>query len=363
MTRRVLLLRPQELQGLVTMKEAIDIVEQGYREARQYPAISAPRRRVHSPDGVRVSNFPGGVHGLGVIGTGERPDKLNKGGENQTKEFRGYPVHLVHDSNTGQLLSIMIGEVDEKTLGFTSVMALRTAATSGIGFRHLPRQNVKIAGLYGSAGQAANQLLALLTERRSITKVKVYSRDPDNRRNFAEKYSKRFNVEIVPVETPEEVIKGSGVVHCATNTSVPLFDGNLLEPGQHVTGMIGSNVQLVKSGYRSSRRREIDDRTAERADLIVCNLRETILTEEPGDLHEPIEKGLINFEDIYELGELGTDLCPGRTSDEQITYHKNTNGNGVADLGIAMRAYELAKEDERGTWLEFAEPGDLPQAI
>ena len=61
MTRRVLLLRPHELQGLVTMQEAIDIVEQGYREARSYPAISAPRRRVHSLEGVRVSNFPGGI--------------------------------------------------------------------------------------------------------------------------------------------------------------------------------------------------------------------------------------------------------------------------------------------------------------
>ena len=59
MTRRVLLLRPEELQGLVSMKEAIDIVEQGYREALSYPAIAAPRRRVHSPGGVRVSNFPG----------------------------------------------------------------------------------------------------------------------------------------------------------------------------------------------------------------------------------------------------------------------------------------------------------------
>ncbi|MFT5440263.1 MAG: alanine dehydrogenase [Alphaproteobacteria bacterium] len=362
MTRRVLLLRPEELQGLVTMRDAIDIVEMGYREARAYPAISAPRRRVHSPAGVRVSNFPGGVHGLGVIGAGERPDKLNKGGDSQTKEMRGFPVHLVHDSNTGHLLSIMIGEVDEKTLGFTSVMALRTAATSGIGFRYLPRQNIKIAGLFGSAGQAANQLLALLTERRSITKVKVYSRDANNRRAFADKYSRLFNVEIEPVDSPEKVVRGSDVVHCATNTSVPLFDGNLLEPGQHVTGIIGSNIQLVRSGYRSTVRREIDDRTAERADLIVCNLRETIMTEQPGDLYEPIEQGLIEFEDIYELGELGTDLCPGRTSDDQITYHKNTNGNGVADLGISMRAYELAKEDGRGMWLDFPEPEDLPQA-
>lgn len=363
MTRRVLLLRPEELQGLVPMKDAIDVVEQGYREAQKYPAISAPRRRVHSPGGVRVSNFPGGVHGLGVIGTGERPDKLNKGGSNQTKEFRGQPVHLVHDSNTGQLLSIMVGEVDEKSLGYTSVMALRTAATSGVGFRYLPRKDVTTAGLFGSAGQAANQLLALLTERRTISKVKVFSREQKNRRHFAEKYSKKFNVEIIPVDNPKEVINGSDVIHCATNTSVPLFDGEWLEPGQHITGIVGSNVQLVKSGYRSSRRREIDDKSAERADVIVCNLRETIKVEEPGDLFDPLEGGLINFEDIYELGELGTDKCSGRTDECQITYHKNTNGNGVADLGISMLAYRLAKEDKRGTWLEFAEPEDLPQAL
>jgi ornithine cyclodeaminase/alanine dehydrogenase-like protein (mu-crystallin family) len=126
--------------------------------------------------------------------------------------------------------------------------------------------------------------------------------------------------------------------------------------------MIGSNVQLVRSGYRSARRCEIDDRTAERADLIVCNLRETILVKEPGDLYEPIEKGLIRLEDIRELGELGTEVCPGRTSDDQITCHKNTNGNGVADLGISMRAYERARADGRGTWLSLPEPESLPQA-
>jgi ornithine cyclodeaminase/alanine dehydrogenase-like protein (mu-crystallin family) len=167
----------------------------------------------------------------------------------------------------------------------------------------------------------------------------------------------------VPVSTPEEVVVGVDVVHCATNTSVPLFDGDLLVPGQHVTGMIGSNVQLVRSGYRSSRRREIDDRTAERADLIVCNLRESIMVEEPGDLYEPIEKGLVRLEDIHELGELGTNACPGRTNDDQITYHKNTNGNGVADLGISKRAYELALAGGRGTWVGLPEPEDLPRAL
>jgi hypothetical protein len=41
MTRRVFLLRPEELQGLVTMRDALDIVERGNREARAYP-VSRP---------------------------------------------------------------------------------------------------------------------------------------------------------------------------------------------------------------------------------------------------------------------------------------------------------------------------------
>jgi ornithine cyclodeaminase/alanine dehydrogenase-like protein (mu-crystallin family) len=349
----VLLLRPEELQGLVSMKEAIDIVEQGYREALEFPAMAAPRRRVHSPADVRVSNFPGGVHALGVIGTGTRPDKINPGGDTQTKSFRGYPIHLVHDSNTAHLLAILIGEVDEKTLGYTSVMSLRTAATSGVGFRYLPRHDVEVAGLFGSKGQAANQLLALLTERPSIKRVKVYSRDAGNRRRFAEKYAPLFDVDIIPVDSPRQVVAGAHVIACATNTSVPLFDGDWLKAGQHVTGMIGSNVQLVEAGTRPRRRRELDDRTAARADVIVTNLRESLIIEQHGDLFEPLEQGLITMDDIHELPELITGKCPGRTGDGQITYHKNTNGIGAADLGISMRAYELAKADGRGTVIEL----------
>ncbi len=80
----VLILRPDELQGLVSMRDAIDAIEQGYREAAEFPVINAPRRRVHSPSGVRVSNFPGGVHGLGVIGAQTRAELVRQQESNQT---------------------------------------------------------------------------------------------------------------------------------------------------------------------------------------------------------------------------------------------------------------------------------------
>lgn len=349
----VLILKPADLQGLVSMKEVIDAIEQGYRESTEYPVINGPRRRVHSPAGVRVSNFPGGVHALGVMGAQVRAELVVQEGANQRYDHREHPVHVLHDSTTGQLLAVMFGEIDEKTIGPTSLMAFRTAATSGVGFRHLVRKDARTVGLFGSGGQAANQLLALKTERPSVSHVKVYSRDPENRRHFAEKYGAQFDIEIVPVESPEPLVEGVDVVLCATNTNVELFDGNRLVAGQHVTGIIGSNKQLVEGGFLKKARREIDDNTAVRADVIVTNLKESMVSEEQGDLFGPIAAGLIGIDDVHELGDLATGSHPGRTADDQITYHKNNNGTGVSEMAIAMTAYRRAREEGRGTEIDL----------
>jgi hypothetical protein len=40
---------------VITVSEAINFLEQGYREASEFPLINAPRQRVHSRNGVRIS--------------------------------------------------------------------------------------------------------------------------------------------------------------------------------------------------------------------------------------------------------------------------------------------------------------------
>jgi ornithine cyclodeaminase/alanine dehydrogenase-like protein (mu-crystallin family) len=214
------------------------------------------------------------------------------------------------------------------------------------------REDARTVGLFGSGGQAANQLMALQCAR-PIRHVKVYSRNADNRRRFADTYGPKFGLEIVPVESPREVVRGVDAVVCATNTNVPLFDGDWLEAGQHVTGIIGSNIQLVKGGFLKSRRREIDDRTAARADVIVANLRESVLSEEQGDLYEPIQKGLITAESIRELGEVAAGLKPGRTRDDEITYHKNGSGTGASEMALAGLAYRRARAAGRGLEIDI----------
>jgi ornithine cyclodeaminase/alanine dehydrogenase-like protein (mu-crystallin family) len=149
------------------------------------------------------------------------------------------------------------------------------------------------------------------------------------------------------------------VVLCATNTNVELFDGNWLEPGQHVTGIIGGNIQLVQGGFLKRVRREIDDRTVERAGTVVTNLKESVVSEQQGDLYEPIQKGIISLEDIHELGELALGQCKGRNSDDEITYHKNNNGTAASELAIAMVVYEKAKQAGRGSMIDLIDPDEL----
>ena len=353
----VLLLRPQEIKDVIDMKQAIDLVEQGYREAQGFPIINAPRRRVHSKQNVRISSFPGGIDGLGVIGSLTRGEQVAHDPSSQEYPYREHPVYLLWNSQTAQLQCIMIGEITEKRIGFSSLMALRTAATSGVGFRHLVRKDAKVAGVFGAGGQALHKILALQNER-PIETYKVFSRNPDNRKSFCERMSRLIEASFVPVAMPADVIRGSDVVICATSSNVPVFDGAWLEPGQHLVTIVGSNSALIKGGWLKEGRRENDDETVRRADFIITNWRESIEQERQAGIFDPIQKGIITWDKIHELGEILAGSFPGRTGDDQITFHANNNGTAAADMAIAQWVYEQCRRLGRGTPIELPRPGD-----
>ena len=352
----VLFLGPSDVKDVITMKEAIDLVARGYGDAARYPIMNAPRRRVHSPDGVRVSNFPGGIESLGVIGSLTRGESVSHDPANQVYPYREHPVYLLWDAKTAHLQSILMGEITEKSVGFSSVMALRTAATTGVGIRYLARKDAGVCGVYGTGGQALHKVLACSLER-PVHTYRIYSRNADNRRRFIEQLKPLVDATFEDLDDPREVCRGADIVICATNSNVPVFDGDWLEPGCHVITVVGSNNALVKGGWLEKGRRENDDRTCERADIIVTNWRESIEQEQQAGLIEPLNAGVIGWEKIIELGDIIIGKHPGRTSDGQITYHANNNGTAAADLAIAQRVYETCRKLGRGVKLEIPVPG------
>lgn len=352
----VLFLGPSDVKDVLHMREAIDLVEAGYKGAAEFPIINAPRRRVHSPEGVRVSNFPGGVEALGVIGSLTRGESVSHDPKNQVYPYREHPVYLLWDSKTSHLNAILMGELTEKRVGFSSVMALRTAATTGVGIRHLARRDARVCGVYGTGGQALHKVLACHEERK-IETYRIYSRDPENRHRFIEQLRPLVDAAFEDLDDPREVCRGADIVICATNSNVPVFDGDWLEPGCHVVTVVGSNNALVKGGWLEKGRRENDDRTCERAGIIVTNWRESIEQEQQAGLIEPLEAGVIGWDKIVELGDIVAGRHPGRTSDDEITYHANNNGTAAADMALAQRVYEICRDAGKGVKLEIPVPG------
>ena len=340
------LIGPSEIRGVVTMAEAIEAVRTGFRQWGENPQINAPRRRIHIPTGVRVSVHQGGVPGMAATGLMTHCEWVKPMSDHQEYPRLNHPVIVLYDAAEGELKAIIIGEITSSELpDNVAVTGLRTAASSAIGTDILARKDAERVGLLGSAGQAKNHLLAL-AKIRKLKQVKVYSRRPENCKKFAAAMAPLLGIDVHPVSSSEEAVRGVDIILTATNSSVPVFDGGRLEPGVHVTTIVGSNVGLVQGGFTGAKRREIDDATLKRSDVIAIASVQQAIQDEQGDIFDPVQKGIIRWEQVIEISAILVGRRPGRTRPEQITLFKNNAGQGVAD--VALGALVLKRAEEKG---------------
>ncbi len=347
-----LLVQPEEIRGIVSMEQAVEAVRTGFREWGENAQINAPRRRVHIPTGVRVSVHQGGVPALGATGLMTHCEWVKPMANEQVYPRLNHPVIVLYDAAEGELKGIIVGEITCSELpDNVAVTGLRTAATSAVGTDLLARPDASRLGLFGAAGQAKNHLLALMRVRK-LKEVKVFSRNPANRKKFAEEMGPVTNINITPVSSPEEALRGVDIVLTATNASVPVFDGKLLEPGQHVTTIVGSNVGLVKGGFTAAKRREIDDTTLARSHVHGIVSIQQAVQDEQADIFDPVQRGVISWEQLVEIGEILAGKKEGRTKAEQITFYKNNAGQGVADVALGAVVLEQVKKKNSGLTLK-----------
>ncbi|HWO43850.1 MAG TPA: ornithine cyclodeaminase family protein [Candidatus Eisenbacteria bacterium] len=343
---RPILVRPRELRGIVAMTEAIEAVRLGFREWGSNSQLNAPRRRIHLPTGVRVSVHQGGVPGAKATGLMTHCEWVKPMADHQEYPRLNHPVTVLYDAAEGELKALMIGEITCSELpDNVAVTGLRTAATSALGTDLLARPNARRLGIFGSAGQAKNHLVAL-TKIRPINEVKVYSRTSENRRRFASEMSALLGIDIEPVDSPRDAVREVDIVLAATNSSVPVFEGNWLEPGVHVTTIVGSNVGLVRGGFAAAKRREIDDATLARSQILGIVSVQQAVQDEQADIYDPVQRGVIRWDQLVEIADILVGKKPGRANDDQITFFKNNAGQGVAD--VALGAAVLAKLMNRG---------------
>ncbi len=235
---------------------------------------------------------------------------------------------------------------------FTGVADLRTPATSLAGLDLFARKDARRVGIYGS-GQQAWATFAGLCEMRSIESAKVFSPTAAHREGFAKKISAKTGVQVKPVDSPQSAAKDVDIILCMTNTNVPVIDGSWLEAGQYIISVIGSNIELVKSGNLAAPRREIDDGTLRRCDFIVALSKAQAIDSQQGDIYWPVHDGVIGWDKVVEIADVLAGNVHGRTHDKQIILYKNQGGQGIVDIALAKKCYELARQHGKGCELSI----------
>jgi len=219
----------------------------------------------------------------------------------------------------------------------TWLTALRTGAAGGLAADLLARSDASVVTVFGAGVQARTQLEAVRCVR-DIDEVRVVSPVREESEAFAAEVD---NVTVRVVDDPAEALAGADIVVTATNSSVPVFDGGLVEPGTHVTGIGSYTLEM----------REVDTELIRRARVFVDELEGAMA--EAGDIVGPIRDGDLTEEVILaEIGEVARGAYPGRTSPDDITFFKSV-GNAVQDVAVASRVLEVAEAEDLGTLLEL----------
>jgi ornithine cyclodeaminase len=237
-----------------------------------------------------------------------------------------FHVHL-YDMVKGSLDAIL----EASFLGM-----VRTGAASGVATRYLAREDASIVAMIGAGKQADGQLEAVC-EVRNIREVRVWSRKAETSRKFCDAFSARLKVEMKPVETGAEAVRGAHIINVITKAATPVLLGEWLEPGQHINAA-GSNSLI---------RRELDQAAVKRAGYITVDSRNTARNES-GDLLPLVETGLLDWDALTEVGDVIVGRTRRRASSDEITLYES-HGMGIQDLYVAHRLVELARARGVGT--------------
>jgi ornithine cyclodeaminase/alanine dehydrogenase-like protein (mu-crystallin family) len=311
-----LFLSEKDVHDLLTMPDAIAAVEQVMRRQGEGLAIVQPRHRLELPDKGFLHYMAGADLEAGLVGM------------KVYTSVRGALRFLVsvYQSATGELTALV--EADQ--LG-----VMRTGAASGVATRYMSRTDARTLGQIGTGHQARGQLAAVAAVRK-LERVRVFGRDAERRKRFAAEMGQELGINIEPVNSAEEAVRGADIVTTATTTSKPVVQGEWLAPGVHINA-IGANFP---------QKRELDDSAIARANRIAVDSIEQSKIES-GDLIQAFGDNDARWAGVQELAPIVAGRARGRERSDEITLFKS-NGLAIWDIAAASRVVTLALASGRG---------------
>ena len=325
-----LILTEREVAEILSMKEAVRLLEASFRLHAEGKTQVAPRL-VMPLTGV-AGNFrimAAVIPDMGGFGLKTLTGTPGKRAPEET-----YFAILYFDTETGALRAVMPG---------THITGTRTGAASGVATRYLAREDAASLGLIGAGFQGRNQVAAV-REVRDITTVRVYDLFPEAAASYAAALSGE-GLDAQPVGSAEAAVRGLDVVCAATTTKEPVILADWLEPGMHVNS-VGANAPV---------KREVEAAAFSRC-RVVLDFRDQVLGE-AGDLMAAIRDGAFREDQLHaELGDVVVGRVAGRSSPDDITLFKSV-GVAIEDVACAAFVYEESVKRGLGQTMRLQDAG------
>ncbi|MEO8346304.1 MAG: ornithine cyclodeaminase family protein [Betaproteobacteria bacterium] len=233
---------------------------------------------------------------------------------------RGLPSEMgllnLFDPATGQPVAII------DAAGLTD---MRTGAVTAIGARHLARKDSRILGHIGARGTAYWNV-RLLDSLFHFGEIRVHSRRPESRAEFAAHLSRDLGKPVIATDDWESCVRDADIVVEATRLAQP-------EPMLQ-TEWIKRGALVVPYGTMSAVELSLTDIM----DKIVVDDWGQCKAGQFGSLRAHVDAGKLCADTLHaELGQIVAGLKPGRERDDEtiLLWHRGLSLSDIA-LGAAM---------------------------
>jgi len=334
-----IIITDEDVKRLLPMRDCIEAMRVAFGDLADRAAVNRPRMRylARHPDPERkyLANVHVGAvpsYGVACVRAGSQiirpPSAANDRRLYENPRAFNWGIVILYSIETAEPLALM------HEFGLSG---MRVGATTAVAIDQFSRTDAATLGLFGTGKQARYALEAVQLVR-PIRRVNVYSPSAAHRSAFAHEM-RRDGLDVVAVDDPRSVTPGADIVCCATTATRPVFDGDSLEEGQVVVSIANSDV--------TNKRSEVDRRTYERATTVIVNDWESVIENDQTELLDPIKDGVIDREQVHELGDLIRGKVrvrqpPRQVSGQGIIYYKNNSGLAIQFAAAGSIVYRRA---------------------
>lgn len=361
-----LLINNEDVAEVLTMADCIDTIEAGVKEYYDGDATCRPRIDVWAPSG-----DPKGYYQWGSMeGTSRRhmvfATRLKSDIAYWT-EYNGVKTQEKYCQRPGKFcgLILIFSLENGEPLAIINdgyLQHMRVGATGGLAAKYLAREDVETIGMIGSGGMARTHAMAFCAVRK-IRRIQVYSPTVRNREAYAKEMSETLEIEVVPVKSAQEAVRGAEIVSTCTDSVVPVLSGKWLEDGAFVATVKGTTeideevlkrVDIFFTFAPEAPKTSAEEEGAATAAHRISGTHRAYVAGQPDDLvripevkkERKIDKRkVVSFKDLFDR------KVHGRANDKQVVSMTGNHIQGIQFAAVGGRTYQLVKE--RGLGRDF----------